>query len=639
MILIAFAFLAGLVTILSPCILPLVPLVLATGSNGGKGRPLGVVLGLIASFSFFTLTLTALVAALGIPDGALRWIAVVMLALFGLALLIPAFGARLEPLFGRLASVGAGRGGSGLAGGLVLGATLGLVWAPCVGPIMASVIVLAATQGVTPLMAAITVAYATGAGIPLLAVAYGGRALAARLRGRLGRAGARVPQLLGALMLVTCGFIATGQDLRLQTVAGSYLPGDWTANLTAIENQAAVNQELDTLRGQSADGAAAGAADFTPLVAEVPPAMPKDTPVPPTATPVPVAAVPHLNLPDMGAAPELVGTGQWFNSEPTTIAALRGKVVIVDFWTFACYNCNNTLPYVKAWYDKYAAQGLVILGVHTPEFAYEHEAANVADAIKEKGITFPVVQDNDYKTWSAYKNNYWPMFYFIDANGHIRHTHIGEGAYDESEQVIRQLLAEAKGASAPGKVAGLAAPVQFPALPPAEMPQAIRPPTRSTPVPTPRPRLPDLGPAAELVGTGKWFNSPATSLKALRGKVVVVNFWTFGCYNCNNTLPYVKAWYDKYAAQGLVILGVHSPEFAYERDSANVANAIRDRGIKYPVVQDNNYKTWQAYKNSYWPMFYFIDAKGHVRYTHIGEGAYDQGEQVIQQLLAEAQQQ
>jgi thiol-disulfide isomerase/thioredoxin len=120
-------------------------------------------------------------------------------------------------------------------------------------------------------------------------------------------------------------------------------------------------------------------------------------------------------------------------------------VVIVDFWTFACYNCNNTLPYVKSWYDRYADQGLVILGVHTPEFAYEHEAANVANAIAEKGIRFPVVQDNDYKTWRAYNNHYWPAFYFIDAQGRIRHTHIGEGAYDESEQVIRQLLAEANG--------------------------------------------------------------------------------------------------------------------------------------------------------------------------------------------------
>jgi cytochrome c biogenesis protein CcdA/thiol-disulfide isomerase/thioredoxin len=427
MILIAFAFLAGLVTILSPCILPLVPLVLATGSSGGRARPVGVIAGLVLSFTVFTLTLTALVAALGIPAGALRWVAVAVLALFGLALLIPAFGARLEPLFERLVTVGTGRGGDGLGGGLVLGASLGLVWAPCVGPIMASVIVLAATGGVSPLTVAITLAYAAGAGLPLLAVAVGGRALAARLRRGLGRAGAGVQQALGVLMLLTCLFIATGQDLRLQTVAGSYLPGDWTARLTAIEDQPVVNQELDKVRG------ATGAA-----VAEVP-ALPADPAAPPTATPVP-----PLDLPDLGPAAELVGTGQWFNAEPTTLAALRGKVVIVDFWTFACYNCNNTLPYLKRWYDQYAGQGLVILGVHTPEFAYEHEAANVANAIREKGITFPVVQDNDYQTWRAYDNHYWPSFFFIDAKGRLRHTHIGEGAYDESERVIRQLLAEAQ---------------------------------------------------------------------------------------------------------------------------------------------------------------------------------------------------
>jgi thiol-disulfide isomerase/thioredoxin len=292
---------------------------------------------------------------------------------------------------------------------------------------MASVIVLAATGGATPLTAAITLAYAVGAALPLLAVAVGGRALAVRLRRGLGAAGERVPQALGVLMLLTCLFIATGQDLRLQTVAGSYLPGDWTTRLTAIEDQPVVNQQLDQMRGTS------GAA-----VAEVP-AMPNDPAVPPTAPPVP-----RLNLPDLGPAPELAGTGQWFNSAPTTVAALRGKVVIVDFWTFACYNCNNTLPYIKGWYDKYADQGLVILGVHTPEFAYEHEAGNVANAIQEKGIKFPVVQDNDYQTWQAYDNHYWPSFFFIDATGRIRHTHIGEGAYDESEQVIRQLLAEAR---------------------------------------------------------------------------------------------------------------------------------------------------------------------------------------------------
>jgi cytochrome c biogenesis protein CcdA/thiol-disulfide isomerase/thioredoxin len=453
MILIAFAFLAGLVTILSPCILPLVPLVLATGGSGGKGRPQGVIAGLIISFTFFTLVLTALVAALGIPGGALRWVAVGVLALFGLALLIPALGARLEPLFGRLAGLGAGRGSDGLAGGLLLGATLGLVWAPCVGPIMASVIVLAAIQGVTPLMVGITLAYAVGASLPLLAVMLGGRAGFARLRGTLGAAGGRVQQGLGALMLVTCLFIATGQDLRLQTLAGSYLPGDWTATLTAIEDQPAVRRELTQLRGDTTVAAVPDRPAAAPPPAEVPSAMPAESPVPPTATPVPApptvppaaVAAPRLSLPDLGPAAELAGTGQWFNTAPTSLAALRGKVVIVDFWTFACYNCNNTLPYVKSWYDKYADQGLVILGVHTPEFAYEHEAANVANAVEEKGIRFPVVQDNDYKTWRAYNNHYWPAFYFIDAQGRIRHTHIGEGAYDESEQVIRELLAEAKG--------------------------------------------------------------------------------------------------------------------------------------------------------------------------------------------------
>jgi cytochrome c biogenesis protein CcdA/thiol-disulfide isomerase/thioredoxin len=363
--LILVAFVAGLVTVLSPCILPMIPLVLATGAGGSKWRPLGVVAGLILSFTMFTLTLTVLVQVLGIPGDALRWLAVGVLAVFGVSLLVPAFGARLAPGFGPLARFGA-RGGTGLVGDLLLGATLGLVWAPCVGPIMASVIVLAATQHVTALTAAITLTYALGAGIPLLAIAYGGRALAIRLRTALGRAGGRVQQAMGGLLLVTCVLLATEQDLRLEAFVGSFLPADWTANLTAIEQQPGIADGLTTLP------AATGAA---PDVQAAAPALPTATTAPPPA--------PGLNLPDMGLAPELIGTGRWYNSAPTSLAALRGKVVIIDFWTFECYNCNNTLPYIKAWYDKYASQGLVILGVHTPEFAAERDADNVGNAIQE----------------------------------------------------------------------------------------------------------------------------------------------------------------------------------------------------------------------------------------------------------------
>jgi cytochrome c biogenesis protein CcdA/thiol-disulfide isomerase/thioredoxin len=444
MLAITFAFIAGLVTILSPCILPMVPLVLATGAGGGKWRPVGVALGLGLSFTAATLLLTALLAALGLPGDVLRWIAILALAVFGLALLVPAFGARLEPLFGRLAGMSRTSGGHGFAGGLALGAMLGVVWAPCVGPIMAAVIVIAATQQVTPVAVAITLAYVAGAAIPLLAIAYGGRAVLARLRRALGPTGGRVPQALGVLMLGTCLLLALGLDLRLQTLAGSYLPVDWTARLTALEDQPAVRKELDAMHtGPNNDTPSAA---NTPVAAAQAPAA-NEPPAAPVVTP-PAAptdtAVPRLALPDLGLAKELRGTGQWFNSPPTTLEALRGKVVVLNFWTFGCYNCVNTLPYIKSWHDKYADQGLVILGVHTPEFGYEKVADNVAQAIEQKGIMYPVVQDNDFQTWRAYDNRYWPAFYFIDAQGHIRHTHWGEGRYAENEQVIQQLLAEAR---------------------------------------------------------------------------------------------------------------------------------------------------------------------------------------------------
>ena len=174
-----------------------------------------------------------------------------------------------------------------------------------------------------------------------------------------------------------------------------------------------------------------------------PTAPPEPTAAPPTAIPTPQ---PLIALEDRGPAPELTGLTHWLNSDPTTIKELRGKVVIVNFWTFGCYNCRNTMPYVRALYDKYKDQGLEILGIHTPEFAYEKVLDNVRGGAKEQGVIWPVALDPDFKTWSAYSNRYWPAFYFIDANGHLRYTHFGEGNYDKNELVVRQLLSEANSA-------------------------------------------------------------------------------------------------------------------------------------------------------------------------------------------------
>ena len=163
-------------------------------------------------------------------------------------------------------------------------------------------------------------------------------------------------------------------------------------------------------------------------------------------TPHPTGSMrPKADLPDLGAAREFTGIAQWHNSEPLTLASLRGKVVVVDFWTLGCINCRNTLPYVTGWYEKYRGQGLVVVGIHTPEFAYEQEAGAVKAAIALHGIGYPVAQDNDFATWKAYRNRYWPAAYFVDAQGRIRHVQIGEGGYERAEQVIQQLLAEANG--------------------------------------------------------------------------------------------------------------------------------------------------------------------------------------------------
>jgi len=460
-ILLIFAFLAGVLTILAPCTLPMVPLILGTAAGGGRARPWGIVAGLALSFTLFSVVLAAALTALGLTTDKLRLIAVGALALFGLILLLPAGGRWLERGLAPLARLGrrgpgAGPGRGGFAGGLALGGALGLIWAPCSGPIMATVLVLAATRGASLDAVGIALAYAGGAGLPLLAISYGGRALVQRT-GRLARGG--VQRAFGGLLLLSCVAILFNLDLRIQDVVAGALPPDWTNNLYSVEQQAPVQQALQSLRDPAPPNlapAASGPAARPPLK-ELPPLhqpIPAPTP-PPTrgpanpalaALPPPVAANLPASVPleDLGPAPELTGITDWINSPPLTIQQLRGKVVLVHFWTFACINCIHVQPYVKSWYMRYQDSGFVVLGIHTPELSFEKEIGNVRDAVGNAGVTFPVAFDPQYATWNAYHNGYWPAFYFVDKQGRIRHTHVGEGDYEGSEQVIRQLL------SAPG---------------------------------------------------------------------------------------------------------------------------------------------------------------------------------------------
>ena len=414
LLLIAVAFVAGLVTAVSPCVLPILPIVLATGADGDRRRPYLVIAGLIASFSFFTLASVQIIQALHIPSSTLRDIAIAIIAIFGLTLLVPALSRVFERATARFPAMGVRLATPGVAGGLITGVGLGLVWTPCAGPILGAITSLAVTAPGSAATVALVISYSMGAGLPLLGIALGGRAALARLR--LRSASAWASRALGILVLVTAGLMAVGADTAISADLTNALP-DWTGTLQALERTGPVQSALGSL-GTGLTTTQAGG-------------------------PTP---------------PEFTGIDNWLNTQPLTMASLRGKVVLVDFWTYSCINCIRTLPYVESWYQKYGPEGFVVVGVHTPEFAFEHDSGNVAAAIARFGITYPVAQDNEYATWTAYNNEYWPADYLIDAGGHIRDTHFGEGNYLQTEISIRTLLSEAGSAALPSPATSAAPP-------------------------------------------------------------------------------------------------------------------------------------------------------------------------------------
>ncbi|HXQ95675.1 MAG TPA: cytochrome c biogenesis protein/redoxin [Candidatus Acidoferrales bacterium] len=427
-----FAFVGGLLTILAPCTLPVVPLVLGAAGGGNNRRAIGIVLGFGASFLTLSVLLASVLATAGLSTGQLRTASALALGILGASLALPAFGdrllSRLAPV-GRLGSRIGARPGGMLAGAAV-GAAIGIVWAPCVGPIMAAVLAVASTGGPTVRTLAIAIAYVAGAAVPLLAIAVLGRRVV-RAAGSPGRR-ARLQQAFGVLMLTASLVVVAGYDLPLETAVASVLPDSWATEPGLLAAGPAVAPVASTSHGSSVP-------DANALPASPAPNGPGANALPaPLASNLP-ATVP---LEDLGPAPELQGITAWINSPPLSIASLRGKVVLVHFWTFACINCLHVQPYVKAWYARYAAAGFVVLGVHTPELSFERDIANVRAAVASDGVTFPVAFDPAYATWNAYHNKYWPAFYFIDRTGRIRHTWSGEGGYAASEQVIRELLAE-----------------------------------------------------------------------------------------------------------------------------------------------------------------------------------------------------
>jgi cytochrome c biogenesis protein CcdA/thiol-disulfide isomerase/thioredoxin len=420
-LLILFGFVAGAATALSPCVLPVLPIALSAGATGGRRRPLGIVAGLAVSFTFATVALVYLISALGLPNDFLRKLAIVVLLGFGVILMIPPLAARLEAWISQFASrAGVARGGGdGFWSGTAVGASLGLVYAPCAGPILAGVITVSASQSFSTGRLAVALSYGIGSALVLYFLMLGGRKVTAPLA----RRGAGLQIAMGAVMVVVALAMLRDYDIRFQNRIASDLPSFLVNPSEGLEDSAAARTALADLRG---GGHGVGAV----ATAAAPPATAGD----------------GLDLPVLGAAPEFVGNERWFNTpgdRPLTLAGLRGRVVLVDFWTYSCINCIRTFPYLKAWDERYRGDGLTIVGVHAPEFPFEREAGNVETAIEENGIRYPVAQDNELATWNAYGNQYWPAEYFVDAQGRVRYAHFGEGEYAEKEEVIRDLLAEA----------------------------------------------------------------------------------------------------------------------------------------------------------------------------------------------------
>lgn len=415
-LLMLFAFIAGVVTVLSPCILPVLPIVLSSSVDNSKQRPIGVIIGFVLSFTFFTLFLSTLVQATGVSADAVRLTSVVIIFLFGLSLLLPQVQAYMEKAFTFFTRFSPKTQRIGLLGGVLVGFSLGLLWTPCVGPILAAIISLAITGTVTSQAFFITLAYATGTAIPMFAIMVGGRQLLNKVPWLLKNT-ANIQKGFGVVMMVTAIGIYFNLDRQFQTWVLTTFP-NYGTGLTQFEDIEIVRDQLDELQPGSARLEPTGQPTFEMTDAT------------------------DGQLPRLFQAPELQPSGEWFNSEPLTMGDLRGQVVLVDFWTYSCINCIRTLPYLRDWHDQYADQGLVILGVHSPEFEFEKRASNLEEAIADFELEYPIFQDNEFLTWRAYNNRYWPAKYLVDKNGVVRYTHFGEGEYLETENAIRQLLEE-----------------------------------------------------------------------------------------------------------------------------------------------------------------------------------------------------
>ena len=415
MILFLLAYIGGALTILSPCILPVLPFVFARTGEPFVKSGLPMLLGMSLMFATVA-TLAAVGGAWAVEANQYgRIIAIIMLGLFGLTLLFPAFADRImHPIVTlgnrvlQSAEPTKGKQRSFFVTSFLLGIATGLLWAPCAGPILGLLLTGAALNGANAHTTLLLFAYALGAATSLAAALLIGGKVFTAMKQSLG-VGEWIRRVLGIAILTGVVAIALGVDTSLLTKL--------SLSPTATIEQTLLDKTKPSDRA-------------TPAAA-------------PVAIPDIARQSAAIDLPVEGTMPPLDGAVQWLNSAPLTAAQLRGKVVLIDFWTYSCINCLRTLPYVNAWAQKYKEQGLVVIGVHAPEFAFEKDIGNVQKAVHDLGVSYPMAIDNNYTIWKAFHNQYWPAHFFIDAKGQIRHHHFGEGEYQQSEQVIQQLLAEA----------------------------------------------------------------------------------------------------------------------------------------------------------------------------------------------------
>jgi cytochrome c biogenesis protein CcdA/thiol-disulfide isomerase/thioredoxin len=413
--LVLIGLVGGIITGLSPCVLPVLPVVLLGGGSAGpdtgpdaesaRRRPYLVVLGLTLSFAVFTLFGSLILASLHLPDDAIRWLGLALLVLVGLGLLVPPLGHLIERPFYRFPQRALGTGRNGF----LLGIALGAVFVPCAGPVLAAITVAGATGHIGLRTVGLTLGFAVGTAIPLLAFALAGRGLTQRL-GAFRRHQGAFRAVSGAVVIV----LAVALTFNLSDIIQRDIPNYFQAVGNSLE--------------KGAKAAPQGGGSVSLQACQT------------------AALYGGSGLERCGPAPAFSGIQQWLNTpggQPVSLASLKGKVVLVDFWAYSCINCQRELPHVEAWDRAYASDGLEVVGVHTPEYAFEHVPSNVAAGVRRLGLTFPVALDNSYATWNAYDNQSWPAAYLIDASGQIRHISIGEGDYGGEEQLIRQLLSAA----------------------------------------------------------------------------------------------------------------------------------------------------------------------------------------------------